>query len=45
MTATAVPADIPNNVSTRGLPDAESNMTLATTIAFRIRITGEYTAS
>ena len=41
MTATAVPADMPNSVSTRASPDAESSMTAATTSAFRLRMTGE----
>ena len=34
-------ADMPNSFKTVGLPEAESSMTTATTMAFKIRKTGE----
>ena len=41
MTVTEVPTDMPNSVSTRAFPEAESSITTPTTTAFSARTTGE----
>ena len=41
MTATEVPTDIPKNVSTMALPEAESSITMPATTAFSASTTGE----
>jgi len=45
MTATDVPTDMPNSVSTRASPEADSSITTPTTAALSVSTTGEYTAS
>ena len=41
ITATEVPTDMPNSVSTAALPEADSSMTAPTTTAFSTSTTGE----